>query len=317
MADREVSRPVGCGYGLLGLCCDSCLGGPCRKSPFGDDAGGTICGGDVDWMVANNLMERVLRESLQAMAAFRESLERAAGSADAPRREEMKLLLSPFSREENRLLETFYPEAAFPSLHALGAPRVSWMAELLSAAAGHPPARREPEAILADTLRLSAIALAAEALTRGLAGPAPAENFSLPEAPAPLLVIVDDETDRPDAARESLLTAIEAACGITAPILRMPGVASLPALARAVYAKWGLPLSMTGSTSVVASSSLIRGLGALALGFSLFSIPGYPVGGSARVEGYLTGKMRSSFGHAYLATLPREDAAAVCRSLVP
>ena len=85
-----------------------------------------------------------------------------------------------------------------------------------------------------------------------------------------------------------------------------------------MFAKWGIPLSMTASTAVVASSSMIRGLGALALGFSLVSIPGYPIGGSPRVEGYLTGQMRSSFGHAYLAIPPREDPGeAVRRSLAP
>jgi len=217
------------------------------------------------------------------------------------------------------LLEAFTPAAAFPTFHGLGNPKGSWMAELLDAAAtGRPPAKREPEAILADALRLSAIALAAEALSRESAGPASEVDFALPEAPSPLLVIVADETDSPDAGRNSQLTAIEAACGKTAPIRCMPGVAPLPALARAVFAKWGIPLSMTGSTAVVASSSLIRGLGALALGFSLASIPGYPIGGSSRVEGYLTARMRSGFGHAYLAIPPREDAAeAVRRSLAP
>lgn len=321
MADREVNHPAGCGYGLLGLCCDSCLSGPCRRSPFDDAAVEAVCGEDRDWIVANNLRERVLRESLQAMAAFRDSLERASvrdSRVEAPRLEETKLLLAPFSRGGNRLLEALYPEQAFPSLHALGFPRGSWITELLDAAAGRSPARREPETILADALRLSAIALAAEALSRELAGPAAGEDFTLPEAPSPLLVIVADGTDRPDPERESLLTAIEATCRKEAWIYRLPNVAPLPVFARAVFAKWGTPLSMTASTALVASSSMTRGLGALALGFSLATIPGYPIGGSPRVEEYLTGGMRSSFGHAYLAIPPREDAgAAVRRSLVP
>jgi len=79
----------------------------------------------------------------------------------------------------------------------------------------------------------------------------------------------------------------------------------------------GDPLSTTGSTAVVASSSLIRGLGALALGFPWHPFPAIHRG-SARAEGYLTGRMRSNFGHAYLSIHPREDtAAAVRRSLVP
>ncbi len=321
MADREVNYPAGCGYGLLGLCCDSCLSGPCRRSPFDNTAGRTICGKDGDWIAANNLLERVMRESLGAMAAFRDGLERASvpdSRIGAPRLEELRLLLSPFSRGPNASLEAFYPEPAFPSLHALGTPPGAWMAELLDAAAERPPARRAPETILADALRLSAIAVATEALSQELAGQVMAEDFDLPDAPSPLLVIVADEKDGPDAARESLLTAVEATCRKEARIYRWPNVAPLPAFARAVLAKWGTPLSMTASTALVASLSMTRGLGALALGFSLVAIPGYPIGGSVRVEGYLTGQMRSSFGHAYLAIHPRDDAgAAVRRSLAP
>jgi hypothetical protein len=320
MADREAIHPVACGYGLLGLCCDSCLCGPCRQSPFDDTPGGARCGADGDWIVANNLMERVLLESLQAMAAFRNALERAPGPGDrvdAARREEMKLLLSPFSREGNRLLEAFYPEQAFPSLHALGFPKGSWMAEILDATAGRPPARREPEAIVADALRLSAIALAADDLSRELDGPAPEEALTaLPDSPSPLLFIVADEKDNPDALQESLLKAIEAVCGKEARIYRLPNVAPLPAFARAVFAKWGTPLSMTASTALVASSSIAQGLGALALGCSLVAIPGYPIGGSVRVEAYLTEQMRNTFGHAYLPVPPREDPCdAIHRSL--
>jgi len=52
-----------------------------------------------------------------------------------------------------------------------------------------------------------------------------------------------------------------------------------------VFAKWGTPLSMTASTALVASSSMIRGLGALALGFSLATIPGYPIGEASGSKG--------------------------------
>jgi hypothetical protein len=261
-----------------------------------------------------------LLEGLQAAAAFRDDLERASIpeiGAEASRREEMELLLAPFSRDGNGLLEAVYPERAFPSLHALGFPRGSWMAELLDTAAGRPPARRDPEAVLSEALRLSAFALAAEALSRETAAMADEEDFSLPEAPSPLLVIVADDKDGADAERASLLTAVEAACAQTARIYRLPAGA-LPAFTRTVFAKWGIPLSMTRSTAVVASSSMTRGLGALALGFSLVPIPGYPIGGSAGVEGYLTGQMANAFGHAYVRVTPREDIdEAVLRSLRP
>ena len=159
MADQEGVRPAGCGYGLLGLCCVCCLRGPCRRSPFDDAGNEGFCGEDNDWIVAYNIMQRVVLESLQAMAAFRNALEQASDTEsriEAWRLEEMRIFLSPFSRDGNRFLEAFYSKAAFPSLHALGDPKGSWMTELLDAAAGRPPATRDPEAIMADALRLSA-----------------------------------------------------------------------------------------------------------------------------------------------------------------
>ncbi len=320
MADQEGIRPVGCGYGLLGLCCDSCLRGPCRRSPFDDAGSGEFCGEDSDWIVANNLMERVALESLQAMAAFRDALERTSdpeNRIEASRLEEMKLLLSPFSRGPSALLKAIYPERAFPSLHALGFPAGSWMTALLDATTERPPARRDPEAILTDALRLSAMALAAEALSRELAGSTPEEiDVALPDSPSPLLLLISDEGGLQDDGREALMKEIDTACRKEARIYRLPHVALLPSFARRVFAKWGIPLSMTKSIAVVFSSSMIRGLGALALGFSLVSLPGYPIQGSPLVEKYLTQDLKRKFGHAYLTVPPREDPCeAILRSL--
>jgi hypothetical protein len=326
MTDREGNHPAGCGYGLLGLCCNSCLYGPCRRSPFDDADSATFCREDGDWIVANHLMERISLESLQAMAGFRDALEQASGSGgriEASRLEEMRLFLNPFFREPSALLEAIYPERAFPSLYALGFPRMSWMTALLEAAAGRPPARRDPESILTDALRLSAIALAAEALSREAAGPTPEEfDVALPDSPSPILLLLSDEGCLQNDGRgaqetqKTLINKIDSACRKEARIYRLPNAALLPSFARRVSAKWGIPLSMTRSIAVVFSSSLIRGMGALALGFSLASLPGYPIQGSPIVEKFLTQNLKNKFGHAYLTIPPREDASeAILRSL--
>lgn len=323
MTDREGNHPAGCGYGLLGLCCDSCLHGPCRRSPFDDAGPGRACREDSDWIVANHLMERVALESLQTMAIIRDALEQASGSRGrivASRLEEMRLFLSPFFQEQSALLEAIYPEDAFPSLHALEFPRGSWMTELMEAAAGRPPAKRDPEAILTNALRLSAMALAAEALTRKLEGSTPDEtDIALPGSPSPLLLLLSDEgglRDNGREAQETLMNEIDRACSNEAWIYRLPHVALLPSFARRVYEKWGLPVSMTRSVAVVFSSSMIRGLGALALGFSLVPLPGYPIQGSPLVEKFLTQNLKNKFGHACLTIPPREDPSeAILRSL--
>jgi len=311
MDDQEGLRPIGCGYGLLGLCCVSCLRGPCRRSPFDDAGSGKFCGEDSDWIVAHNIIQRVSLESLHMMAAFQSALEQAS---DPEKRREtakldgMKALLSPFSRGENALLDVLSPEQAFPFLHSMDLPLGSWIATLLDAAAEHPPARRDPEAILADALRLSAMALAAEALSREPAGSTPEEiDVVLPDSPSPLLLLLSDEAGHQDDGREALMKKIDTACRKEAWIYRLPHVALLPSFARRVFAKWGIPVSMTGTIAVVFSSSMIRGLGALALGFSLVPFPGYPIQGSPLVEKYLTQDLKRKFGHAYLTVPPRED----------
>ena len=320
MADRERVHPVGCGYGLLGLCCISCLRGPCRRSPFDDAGSGRFCGEDSDWIVAHNIMQRVALESLQTMAAFQNALEQASDPerrSETARLDELKALLSPFSQGGNALLEVLSPEQAFPFFHSMEVPVGSWTATLLDAMSERPPARRAPEPILTDSLRLSAMALAAEALSRELAGSTPAEiGVALPDAPSPLLLLISDEGGHQHDGREALMNKIDTACRKEARIYRLSHAALLPSFARRVFATWGIPLSMTNSVAVVFSSSMIRGLGALTLGFSVVSFPGYPIQGSPLVENYLTQDLKRKFGHAYLAVPPREDLCeAILRSL--
>ncbi|MHB9097218.1 MAG: hypothetical protein ACYC5X_05285 [Syntrophales bacterium] len=321
MADQEKGCPPKCGYGLLGLCCTACLLGPCRRSPFDEAAGGRYCGQDSDWIVAHNLTERVSRESLPAMAALRDALERASGPGnrmDASRLEEMKLLLFPFFRGKSALLEMLYPARAFPFLHALKFTPGSWSAALLDAAAACPETR-DIDAQLESALRLSALTIAAEALMRELAGTAPGGmDLELPETPTPLLLLISDADAPPDEGRDAMLREIEAACRETVRIVKLRDIGRLPAIGRAIYDRWGIPASLSGSLAVVASPSMIRGLGALALGFSLAPLPGYPLQGSPRIEKYLTNHLKETFGHAYLPLHPDEEPGAqIMRGLLP
>jgi hypothetical protein len=232
----------------------------------------------------------------------------------------MKALLSPFSQRGNSLLDVLSPEGAFPFFHSGEVLVGSWMTTLLGAMSVRPPVRRDPEAILTDALRLSAMALAAEALAREPFGSTPEEiDVVLPDAPSPFLLLISDEDGLQDDGREAretqerLINKIDDTCRKAAQIYRLQHAALLPSFARRVHAKWGLPVSMTGSIAVVFSSSMIVGLGALALGFSLVPLPGYPIQGSPRVEKYLMQNLKGKFGHTYLAVPPRED---LCEAIV-
>jgi hypothetical protein len=258
-------------------------------------------------------MERVALESLRAMAAYRDALERTSDRGEKGETAElaaMKAPLSPFSTEKNILLDLFSPEGAFPFFHSGDVPAGSWMTTLLGAMPP-PLARRAPEVILTDALRLSALALAAEAWAQVSTDTGSLEtDLPLPDSPAPFLLLISDVDHLGGDSRETpgaLIDKIENASRKAARVFRLPNAVLLPALARRVYAKWGIPVSMTGSIACVFSSSLIRGLGALALGFSVVSIPGYPIMGSPLVERYMTRDLKSRFGHGYLALPPQED----------
>lgn len=311
MVDPERGCSPQCGYGLLGLCCSACLQGPCRRSPFDGESGGEFCGEDRDWIVARNVIDRVVRESLQAMAPFKSGLERAAGRENPPaepRLAEMRALLSPFSGDSTALWERICPGRAFPSLQAFQFSAVPWCAALLEMAAVETEPPREIEAQLAGAIRLSAMTLAAEALSRGMAAAAPPERERpLPASAAPLLLLVSDGGAVPGAGPEALFEAIESACRKEAPICRLSHVSELPAFGRKLYDRWGIPASLSGSIAVVASSSMTHGLGALALGFSVAAVPPYPIHGSERVENYLTRQLKSTVGHGYLAIKPYEN----------
>jgi hypothetical protein len=63
---------------------------------------------------------------------------------------------------------------------------------------------------------------------------------------------------------------------------------------------------------------MIPGLGALALGFSLTTLPDYPIKGSPRVEHYLTHDLKQAFGNAYIPIHPEEELGdQIMRSLTP
>jgi len=53
--DRYEALQPQCDFGLLGLCCKSCLLGPCRIDPFGEGAKCGVCGATADVIAARNL----------------------------------------------------------------------------------------------------------------------------------------------------------------------------------------------------------------------------------------------------------------------
>ncbi|RJP22881.1 MAG: anaerobic carbon-monoxide dehydrogenase catalytic subunit [Candidatus Abyssobacteria bacterium SURF_5] len=53
--DRSDRQNPRCGFGELGLCCQTCYMGPCRIDPFGRGAQHGVCGADRDAIVARNI----------------------------------------------------------------------------------------------------------------------------------------------------------------------------------------------------------------------------------------------------------------------
>lgn len=131
----------------MGLCCSSCLLGPCRISPFERDSAKGPCGDNADMVVAKNLLRLVAREAASGLKDLGEAVRNLGASASTegtrkvPAREvkdiiqkygltsrvSLRRLNSYLLRESERLLSTLsepgrpsplvsslYPEGAFP-----------------------------------------------------------------------------------------------------------------------------------------------------------------------------------------------------------
>ena len=134
----------------MGLCCSSCLLGPCRISPFERDWAKGLCGDNADLVVAKNLLRLVAVEAAGGLKDLSETARKLGSWASTqrtrkpPAKEELKRivekygltsrvsakrftlyllkeserLLFPLSKSErpSRLLSSLYPEGAFPHI---------------------------------------------------------------------------------------------------------------------------------------------------------------------------------------------------------
>ncbi|NIS61737.1 MAG: hypothetical protein GTO13_13870, partial [Proteobacteria bacterium] len=149
--ERESGKFPSCGYGVMGLCCSSCLLGPCRITPFERDSAKVPCGDNADIVVAKNLLRLVGVEAASGLKNLNERLRKLGSSVSsrptgkvsadvklkdiaekygvAPRvtakrfihylMEESERLLYPLPDSENpsTLLSSLYPEGPFPHIH--------------------------------------------------------------------------------------------------------------------------------------------------------------------------------------------------------
>ena len=187
-----------CGYGSMGLCCSSCLLGPCRISPFEGNAAKEPCGDTADLMVAKNLLRLVGLEAVGGLKDLSETTRRleswasqqpaAKGSARgelkgilekyglgggvSPKRlsrylvKESQRLLSPFSELEgpSSLLASLYPERAFPHIHRTGLLPSSLTDPLFEALSREGMQSSTMEGILWQCLKTSMLTIISEEL---------------------------------------------------------------------------------------------------------------------------------------------------------
>ena len=57
--DRLEKQQPQCGFGQLGVCCNSCKMGPCQVDPLGDGPKRGVCGADANLIVARNLLNDI------------------------------------------------------------------------------------------------------------------------------------------------------------------------------------------------------------------------------------------------------------------
>ena len=73
--DRLEEQQPQCGFGQLGVCCNSCKMGPCQVDPFEDGPQRGVCGADANLIVARNLLNDIAAGSASHSDHGREVLE--------------------------------------------------------------------------------------------------------------------------------------------------------------------------------------------------------------------------------------------------
>ena len=98
--EKEPGEFPPCGYGVLGLCCQACLLGPCRLTPFGEDSVRGRCGDDRDRIVARNLLRLAILESIRPMKDLKEAILRNTSSSHSASSSKNRKPPLPLSRED-------------------------------------------------------------------------------------------------------------------------------------------------------------------------------------------------------------------------
>ena len=198
--ERETGKSPACGYGLLGLCCSSCLLGPCRISPFETKSAKGLCGDDADLMVAKNILRVVTAEAAADVKEFSEDIRTLGTPASRqtvtkrpaknvfqalvekyglrPRisvnrfidyfLRESKNLLSPLAepRRSNMLPPALYHEGAFPHVHRDNLLPESLIGPIFDGLSQLREESQAVERILWQCLRTSLVAFICEELRR-------------------------------------------------------------------------------------------------------------------------------------------------------
>ncbi len=200
--EERAGRFPPCGYGSMGLCCSSCLLGPCRFSPFEGNSAKEPCGDNADLMVAKNLLRLVGLEAVGGLKDLSETVRRLgspvsqqpAGKGSArgelkgivqkyglggrvsPKRlshflvRESQRLLSPLSEVEgpSPLLASLYPERAFPHIHRTRLLPSSMTGTLFEALSREGMASSRVEDILWQCLKASMLKIISDELRRDM-----------------------------------------------------------------------------------------------------------------------------------------------------
>jgi hypothetical protein len=311
---EKEEKPPACGYGLLGLCCSSCLLGPCRISPFEKVSQKGICGDSPDLMVAKNLFRAVTEEALKELACLKEAGEKDLGGRLSG---EVGKLLSFSSQDPPTLLEGLLPERVFPSLYHNPFPLRPLMGLLLDSMKEEVAGVSDVEGILWKSLQVSIIPLIGEEVRKDaddLSGgkgffqedaQGPSALESLSSDPSSVMLLLDDRNISAEGPVFQIAQELEKLEKGKIMTLSLPRIGILPGVGRRLSEKWGLPVQEMRVLVLISSPLATWTLGSLALGFNVISVPDLPIHGSERVEKFFSEDVKKRFGNTYFS--PRRE----------
>ena len=316
--DSECQQFPACGYGLIGLCCSSCLLGPCRISPFEKESQKGRCGDNADLMVAKHLLRLVRNETSEGLSDLYETLQEVRSSAVASDQsaDSGRVLSSLFlENEKKNVLSKLFPINIFHNIYSKILSNKAWGQLLCKPVVETGDMTHDVRSILFIAFELSLLESAIAHLCKDIKGGDTRKErdgdvekalTQIEHTTFSHITLCCGDMDAKNIPCRGTTEQCSGKPGLDLEIISLSQVDSVPVLMREMSLRQ-LRLPDPGKLDGIFSSKRLAPiLASLACGLTLTSIPGLPVHGSSIVEKFMCEELRDISESVYVQTAKGE-----------